>query len=124
MAEEQAGIGRDGLVGGLSTATAVTGGVRIVTLAGEIDHHTGGQLRQALDLAGAVRPRIVIDMNRVTFMDSVGINILIAAHQDIAAAGGSLRLAAPTDAVSRVLQIVGIDQIIECHPTLSRALAL
>jgi stage II sporulation protein AA (anti-sigma F factor antagonist) len=78
MGEEQMtdnGQGRQ--PNGLSTSTTVTDRIRIVTLAGEIDYNTGGQLRQALDVTGVTRPRIVIDMHQVTFMDSVGINILI-----------------------------------------------
>ncbi|MFI6039247.1 STAS domain-containing protein [Streptomyces sp. NPDC051315] len=110
-------------VGGLSVVTTFTDGVRVRTLAGEIDHHTGDQLRRALDVTDTARPRIVIDMRQVTFMDSTGINILIAAYQAVAKVGGWLRLAAPTDSVLRVLQLVGVDDIIECHPTLHEALA-
>ncbi|MFE6477078.1 STAS domain-containing protein [Streptomyces rochei] len=108
--------------GRLSTATTVTDGVQVVTLAGEIDHNNSGQLTHALRADGADQPRVVIDMSQVTFMDSSGINILIAAHQELTAAGGWLRLAAPTGAVLRVLQLVGVDQFIECHPTLTEAL--
>ncbi len=107
----------------LSIVTTVTEGIRVVTLAGEIDYNSSGQLRQALDVTGTARPRTVIDMCRVTFMDSSGINLLIGAHQDTTAAGGWLRLAAPTDAVLRVLQLVGVDQLIDCHPTRNQALA-
>lgn len=106
----------------LSTATTVTDGVRVVTLAGEIDHDTCAQLTHALRMQDAGPPRIVIDMGQVTFMDSSGINILIAAHQDLTEAGGWLRLAAPTGAVLRVLQLVGVDQFIACHPSLNEAL--
>lgn len=110
-------------VGGLSVVTTATGGVRVMALAGEIDHHTGGQLSRALDVAGAERPRIVIDMRQVTCMDSTGINILIAAYQAVTEVGGWLRLAGPIDSVLRVLQLVGVDDIVECHPTLHEALA-
>ncbi|MEV6962773.1 STAS domain-containing protein [Streptomyces sp. NPDC051207] len=115
--------GRTEQVGGLSVVATTTDGIRVLTLAGEIDHHTGDQLRQALDVTGVSRPRIVIDMRQVTFMDSSGINILINAYQDVTAACGWLRLAAPTDSVLRVLQLVGVDDIIDCHPTLREALA-
>ncbi|MGA5120900.1 STAS domain-containing protein [Streptomyces pseudogriseolus] len=110
-------------VGGLSVVTTSTDGIRVLTLTGEIDHHTGDQLRRALDGAGATEPRIVIDMRQVTFMDSTGINILIAAYRAVTKVGGWLRLAAPTDSVMRVLQLVGLDDIIECHPSLHEALA-
>ncbi|WP_206189296.1 STAS domain-containing protein [Streptomyces prasinus] len=98
-------------------------GIRVLTPAGEIDHHTGDHLRRALDVTGAPRPGIVIDMRQVAFMDSTGINILIAAHQAVTEADGWLRLAGPTDSVLRVLHVVGGDDIIECHPTLHEALA-
>jgi stage II sporulation protein AA (anti-sigma F factor antagonist) len=107
----------------LSIVTTVTEGIQVVALAGEIDYNTSGQVRQALDVTGTARPRIVIDMCEVTFMDSSGINILISAHQDTTASGGWLRLAAPTDAVRRVLQLVGVDQVIDCHATREQALA-
>ncbi|MEU0247288.1 STAS domain-containing protein [Streptomyces sp. NPDC006235] len=107
-------------VGGLSVVATSTDGIRVLSLAGEIDHHTGDQLRRALDVTGAVRPRIVIDMCQVTFMDSTGINILIAAYRAVTEAGGRLRLAGPTDSILRVLQIVGVDDIIECHPNIEQ----
>lgn len=109
-------------VGGLSVVTTFTDGVRVLTLAGEIDHHTGDQLRRALDVTDPARPRIVIDMRQVTFMDSTGINILIAAYQSVTKVGGWLRLAAPTDSVLRVLQLVGVDDVIDCRETLRQAL--
>ncbi|MEV0975438.1 STAS domain-containing protein [Streptomyces sp. NPDC049915] len=112
-----------GQLGGLSVTATAAGGARVLTLAGEIDHHTADTLREALDVTGAPRPRLVIDMRQVTFMDSSGINILIAAYQAVTAAGGRLRLAGPTLPVLRTLQLVGIDTLIDCHPTLDDALA-
>ncbi|MET7683405.1 STAS domain-containing protein [Streptomyces sp. NPDC005423] len=108
--------------GGLSITATATEGIRVLTLAGEIDHHTCDRLTQALELSGAARPRIVIDLRQVTFMDSSGLNVLILAYQGVTAADGWLRLAAPTDAVLRLLQLVGVDKLIECRPTLQEAL--
>ncbi|MEU9647226.1 STAS domain-containing protein [Streptomyces sp. NPDC048188] len=123
MAEEQqTGSEQDDQPERLSVLTTVTDGITVVTPAGEVDNDTGGRLRQALDITGTVRPRLVIDMGQVTFMDSVGINILISTYQNVTAADGWLRLAAPTAPVRRILQLVGIDKLIDCHPTLSHAL--
>ncbi|MFE7855637.1 STAS domain-containing protein [Streptomyces sp. NPDC057403] len=108
--------------GRLSVTATTTDGVRVLTLAGEIDHHTGDTLRQALDSPGAPCPRIVVDMGEVTFMDSSGINILITVHQDLASTDGWLRLVAVGPSVMRTLSIVGLDAVIECHPTLRQAL--
>ncbi|MFJ8470035.1 STAS domain-containing protein [Streptomyces swartbergensis] len=108
---------------GLSVVSTVTDGIRVLTLAGEIDHHTGDQLSKALDVSDAARPRIVVDMRQLTFMDSSGINILIAAHQAVTAAGGWLRLAGAASSVLRTLQLVGVDALIDCRPTLREALS-
>ncbi|MFF6914377.1 anti-sigma factor antagonist [Streptomyces sp. NPDC012466] len=106
----------------LSVVSTDTDGIRVLTLTGEIDRDTGQALRQALDASGAPRPRIVVDLSRVTFMDSTGINIFVAAHRTLTEAGGWIRLAAPTEAVMRLLQIVGVDAVIDCRDTLRQAL--
>ncbi|MFF4716235.1 STAS domain-containing protein [Streptomyces eurythermus] len=111
-----------GQAGHLSAVTTATDGIRVLTLAGEIDHHTGDTLRQALDASGTPRPRVVVDMRQVTFMDSSGINILITAHRALGEAGGWLRLAAVGETVMRTLGIVGVDTLIDCRETLRHAL--
>ncbi|MFJ5999947.1 STAS domain-containing protein [Streptomyces sp. NPDC092370] len=120
---EMAATGQAEQPGQLSVVSAVTDGIRVLTLAGEIDHDTGQSLRQALDVSGVPRPRIVVDLSRVTFMDSTGINIFIAAHRTLTEAGGWIRLTAPGEAVMRTLQIVGVDTVIDCSETLRQALS-
>ncbi|MFE9451894.1 STAS domain-containing protein [Streptomyces sp. NPDC006739] len=108
--------------GPLTVVSTTTDGIRVVTVAGEIDHHTGQALGQALDVSGTPRPRIVVDLSQVTFLDSSGINLFIAAHHAVAEADGWIRLAAPTEAVMRTLRIVGVDAVIDCRESLRQAL--
>ncbi|MET7695945.1 STAS domain-containing protein [Streptomyces sp. NPDC005483] len=124
MAEgKMADTGQAEQPGQLSVVSTATDGIRVLTLAGEIDHDTGQALRQALDASGAPRPHIVVDLSRVTFMDSTGINIFVAAHRTLTEANGWIRLAAPSEAVLRTLQIVGVDAVIDCRDTLRQALS-
>ncbi|MFD5270510.1 STAS domain-containing protein [Streptomyces sp. NPDC058335] len=120
---EMADTGQAEQPGQLSVVSTATDGIRVLTLAGEIDHDTGQALRQALDTSGILRPRIVVDLSRVTFMDSTGINIFVAAHRTLTEADGWIRLAAPGEAVMRTLQIVGVDAVIDCRETLRQALS-
>ena len=117
------GIERAEKSGRLSVVATATDGIRVVSLAGEIDHDSRDTLRRALDACDTPRPRIVIDMRQVTFMDSSGINIFIAAHRTVSEAGGWLRLAAPGEAVMRTLSLVGVDAVIDCRETLRQALS-
>jgi stage II sporulation protein AA (anti-sigma F factor antagonist) len=121
---EMADTGQGMQPGPLSVVSTTTDGIRVLTLAGEIDYDTGPALREALDAAGILRPRIVVDLSRVTFMDSTGINLFIAAHRTLTEAGGWIRLAAPSEAVLRTLQIVGVDTVIDCRETLRQALSI
>ncbi|MFF9623806.1 STAS domain-containing protein [Streptomyces griseosporeus] len=119
---EMPGSEHAGQAGQLSVVATATDGVRVLTLAGEIDHHTGDALSQALDPSDTLGPRVVVDMGQVTFMDSSGINIFIAAHHALSEAGGWLRLAAVGESVMRTISIVGVDAVIDCRATLSQAL--
>ncbi|MFE0737402.1 STAS domain-containing protein [Streptomyces sp. NPDC058855] len=97
--------------------------VHVVALAGDIDHTTAGTFRQALIPPGGSAPHTVVDFRKVTFMDSSGINILVAANNAVRSHGGSLRLAHTPTPVRDLLSIVGLDALIPVHPTLEDALA-
>ncbi|MFE5893864.1 STAS domain-containing protein [Streptomyces sp. NPDC056468] len=122
---EQAMTGTEptGQLGQLSvTTTAVDDRIRVVTVTGEIDQQTSQPLQQALDATPPAPSLVVVDMSSVSFMDSTGINIFIAAHRSLAADGGGLRLAALTDPVLRTVRLVGVDTFIDCHLTVEQAL--
>ncbi|MDH6514776.1 stage II sporulation protein AA (anti-sigma F factor antagonist) [Streptomyces sp. SAI-135] len=110
----------------LSIAHSTVDGIRVVTLHGDIDHDVKDALTTALlpeDGAddGSV-PRVVVDLGGVAFLDSTGINVFVHVHHKVSAARGWLRLAAAQEPVTRVVQLVGLDTVIACHPTLEQAL--
>ncbi|MFF1443099.1 STAS domain-containing protein [Streptomyces sp. NPDC058295] len=117
-------IEQAGRPGRLSVEHRVVDGVRVVTVQGEIDHDVKNVLGDALLIGdGAAQPaRIVVDLSGVTFMDSSGINVFVAAHQAVSATDGWLRIAAAQDSVLHVLRLVGIDALIPCHPTVEQAM--
>ncbi|OQR61988.1 anti-anti-sigma factor [Streptomyces maremycinicus] len=90
--------------------------------------HGGGRPRpqarpQALKAADSAGPaRLVVDLSGVSFMDSSGINVFVAAHHAVTATDGWIRIAPAQEPVLRPLQMVGVNAIITCHPTLEEAL--
>ncbi|MFF7241726.1 STAS domain-containing protein [Streptomyces collinus] len=107
----------------LTAASTTVDGVTVVTVTGEIDHHSAAPLTRALHPDGlGKRPRVVVDMRQVTFTDSSGINVLLTAHRDLTQADGWLRLASVQESVMRTLKIVGVDMIVPCRPSLDDAL--
>ncbi|MFE6485403.1 STAS domain-containing protein [Streptomyces sp. NPDC057757] len=102
----------------------VVDGVRVVTVRGEIDHAVKDDLSEALLSSDGTMPpqRIVVDLSGVTFMDSSGINVFIAAYRQVSRAQGWLRIAGAQEAVLCVLTLVGVDALIPCHSTIEQAL--
>ncbi|MET8029837.1 STAS domain-containing protein [Streptomyces avermitilis] len=105
------------------TRSTTTDGITVLALQGEVDFTTGREIQYELLLPNDdATPRTVVDLSRVTFMDSTGINALIGAHRAATAAQGWVRIAEPSSSVLRLLQIVGVDTVITCYPTLRQAL--
>ncbi|MGV9557290.1 STAS domain-containing protein [Streptomyces sp. NPDC003401] len=109
----------------LFIAHGMVGDVRVVTVGGEIDHDVRDVLRQALLFEDDAPPplRIVVDLSAVTFMDSSGINLFVACHQQVSKTHGWVRIASAQDSVLRVLKLVGLNSIISCHPSIEQALS-
>ncbi|MFE2537659.1 STAS domain-containing protein [Streptomyces sp. NPDC059371] len=107
--------------GRLSINRSITADIRVLVLSGEIDADNVGLLAEALQIDGNC-PVLVLDFSAVTFMDSSAISVLVAARRDATSTGGWIRMAALTAPVQRVVEIVGLDTIIPCYPTLSQAL--
>jgi len=101
-----------------SGRTAVVGAVR------EVDITNAERLRDTLLSAlNASALGLVVDMTMTTFLDSAGVAALVRASRRAAASEATVRLAVAAPPVLRVLNLVGIDQLIEVHPSVTAALA-
>ncbi|WP_104820026.1 STAS domain-containing protein [Kitasatospora sp. MMS16-BH015] len=101
------------------------GAVRIIAVAGELDHDSVDGLRAALaaPVAQDGVERVVVDFGGVTFCDSTGLNLLLRARLDAVAAGLRLDVAGLRPAVARLFQITGADTVLRIQPDLAAALA-
>jgi anti-sigma B factor antagonist len=107
---------------GLIIAVRRRPGYVLVTVSGEVDVTTAGQLRGQLEGPGGGR-RVIIDFSRVTFIDAAGVGVLAGAAARAAGRGGSLRLAAAGRQVRRVLALTGLDRAIPLAATVAEARA-
>lgn len=94
----------------------------VITMPAEIDAVNAWTVRQAL-LAEASRDAavLIIDMSGTVFCDSAGVQIIIDTYKQAAAARTRLLLVAT--AMTRILTLVGVDQLMPIYPTLDAALA-
>lgn len=98
-------------------------GVTVVTVSGELDHHTSPELTQALrDVSFAPDTPTVIDLTELTYCDSTGITVLVTAYQRAKQHDSGLMVAGLDGNLMRVFQIVGLDQILTFAPTVADAI--
>lgn len=105
------------------TSTSRTGaGPTVLTARGELDIATVHRLREPLlDAVGDGRGAVVVDLTDVRFFASIGIEVLLLAHERSHAGGGVLRIVTPR-LVRRTLTSVGLGSVLELHDTLEEAL--
>lgn len=77
-------------------------------LTGELDLAAAPGLESALDAVLADSEDVVLDIAEVTFLDSSGLRVLVAAQNQSSEAGKTLTLLNPSAAVSRILEITGL----------------
>lgn len=84
-----------------------------MSVQGEIDLHTVPRLRSELTsaLGGGGPVRLVVDLSRVDFCDSTGVNVLLSAHRQAREAGGDLELKSPRAGVRKILQVTGLETV-------------
>jgi anti-anti-sigma factor len=83
--------------------------VAIVQPRGELDLVTVETLRAALDAIKSTE-RLVLDLRGLSFIDSTGVQLLVALHQRAQRDGFQLTLMAPTAPVDRAIQLCGLAQ--------------
>ncbi|MFI5757459.1 STAS domain-containing protein [Streptomyces sp. NPDC051569] len=109
--------------GRLRVEVRTEGRSEVVTVAGELDHHTADLLRTPLDEAlDQGRARLVVDCSQLEFCDSTGLNVLLGARLKADAAGGGVHLAGMLPVVARVFEITGADAVFTLHDSLEDAL--
>ncbi|QFZ18267.1 STAS domain-containing protein [Saccharothrix syringae] len=105
-----------------TSTSRVAEGPTVVTARGELDIATVHRLREPLlDAIGDGRGSVVVDLTDVRFFASIGIEVLLVAHERTRTGGGELRIVTPR-LVRRTLTSVGLGDVLELHDTLEEAL--
>ncbi len=81
----------------------------VLAVRGELDAYSApGLEEQITKLTGERVDQIVLDLSQTAFLDSSGLRAILTAQRRLGESGGQLRLRAPSDAVTRLLDITGL----------------
>ena len=99
-------------------------GVVIVAVTGDVDISTVTRLRERLSELTDGGQTLIVDLNRVTFIDSAGLGALVGAARRAAAHGGSLHAVCARPQTRKLLWLTGVDRRIPLAATVDGALML
>ncbi len=96
----------------------------IIEIGGEIDVHTAPRLREAIvEAVEAGRHRLIIDVQKVDFLDSTGLGVLVGGLKRVRADGGSLDIVCTQERILKIFEITGLHKVFGLHGSVDEARA-
>jgi anti-sigma B factor antagonist len=91
--------------------TSVEGDRAVVTVSGELDLLSAPTLTERLEGLGPVTA-LELDLSDLSFVDSSGLNALLAARRRLDEAGGTLRVTKASDVALRLFDVAGVRELL------------
>src|SRR5689334_17881333 len=108
--------------GALAITVRSERGVVIAEITGEIDISAVAQLRERLFELADNGGTLIVDLNRVTFIDSAGLGALVGTARRVAGHGGSLHAVCSRPQPCKLLWMTGVDRRIPVAATVDEVL--
>ena len=109
---------------GLKLGHYATDGIEVIDVQGEIDIYTAPRLRELLvDLAVKGSCQLVVNLDKVGFLDSTGLGVLVGGLRRVRALDGSLDLVCTQPRILKILRITGLTEVFGIYETVDQAIA-
>jgi anti-sigma B factor antagonist len=97
-------------------------GVAVVHASGELDAYCAPDLERVVgELRG--HERVVLDLERVSFLDSTALGLLVRCVREVDDRQGAVRVALPLGTARRIFEITTLDRVLPVSSSYSAALA-
>ena len=108
----------------LTITTREAEGRTVVSVAGEIDVYTAPRLRELLiELVNKKNYQLVVNMEKVEFLDSTGLGVLVGGLKRVRAHDGSLDLVCTQERILKIFRITGLTKVFGIHESVDQAIA-
>ena len=99
-------------------------GIEVVDVEGEIDVYTAPRLRELLiDLVNTHKYQLVVNMEKVEFLDSTGLGVLVGGLKRLRPLGGSVDIVCTQQRVLKIFRITGLTKVFDIYETVGQAIA-
>jgi anti-sigma B factor antagonist len=98
-------------------------GAVVVSARGELDAYAAPELTEAFDADGVrEHGRLVVDLRRVSFMDSTALGLLVRIVNELGESGGRARVVLPETTARRIFEITTLDRVLPISASRADAL--
>ncbi len=95
----------------------------VIAIAGDVDLYSSPEVRKVIiDLTNKKTKNILVDLSRVSYMDSSGVATLVEGLQQVGKYGGKLILFGLEASVKEVFELSRLDKVFEIYPDEKTAL--
>jgi anti-sigma B factor antagonist len=99
-------------------------GIEVIDVGGKIDIYTAPRLRELLiDLVSKDNYQLIVNLERVEFLDSTGLGVLIGGLKRVRAHDGSLDLVCTRERILKLFRVTGLAKVFGIHETVDQAIA-
>ena len=99
-------------------------GIEVIDVGGMIDISTAPRLRELLiDLVSKDNYQLIVNLERVEFLDSTGLGVLVGGLKRVRAHDGSLDLVCTQERILKIFRITGLAKVFGIHETVDQAIA-
>jgi anti-sigma B factor antagonist len=99
-------------------------GIEVVTVEGEIDIYTAPRLRELLiELATKGNYQIIVNLDKVGFLDSTALGVLVGGLKRVRAHDGSLDLVCTQERILNIFRITGLTKVFGIYQSVDQAIA-
>ncbi len=83
-------------------------------LSGEIDHHAAREIRLSIDerIQTLYPGLLILDFEKVTFMDSSGIGLIMGRYRSMQSIGGKVTVKNAQKPLLRVMRLAGLEKLV------------
>ena len=91
--------------------------VLLIEFTEEIDHHSSEKIRKRLDyeIQRFMPKKVIMDFQKVTFMDSAGIGLIIGRYKTTSLYGGVMEINNVRGKIKKVFEMSGIHKIVNVN---------
>jgi len=96
----------------------------IISISGELDHHSAEHLRQKIDaeMVKATTRNVIFDFSKVSFMDSSGVGVIIGRYRNIQNLNGKMAVVNVDSRIGRIFEMSGLLNLLPVYDNIDDAL--